>query len=85
MTFRKICALGLCLLPLALSGCELLYNLQPHRLRRLNRVSPPHLDPEFTQAEHTADFRLVSSKKVKPEFIRIDSDRGFQAAAAVEF
>lgn len=31
------------------SGCSLLYELQPHRLQRMNRGPAPSLDPEFTQ------------------------------------
>jgi|GEM_PF-6957593 len=51
MTVRQASALVLCLLPISLCGCEMWHNLQPHRMRRLNRVSPPHLDPEFTRRE----------------------------------
>jgi hypothetical protein len=31
-----------------LAGCALLYELQPHRLRRWNRGPAPSIDPEFT-------------------------------------
>lgn len=31
------------------SGCALLYELQPHRMQRMNRGPAPSLDPEFTQ------------------------------------
>ena len=30
------------------SGCALLYELQPHRMQRMNRGPAPSLDPEFT-------------------------------------
>uniref|UniRef100_A0A7C4LLB2 Uncharacterized protein n=1 Tax=Schlesneria paludicola TaxID=360056 RepID=A0A7C4LLB2_9PLAN len=36
------------LLGTQLAGCTLLHELQPHRLRRLNRGPAPSLDPEFT-------------------------------------
>ena len=48
MAFRWCCLAVICV---GLSGCEMLHNLQPHRLRRLNYVPPPHLDPEFTLRE----------------------------------
>lgn len=67
MNFRKLCAMGLCLLPIALSGCELMHNLQPHRLRRLNRGSAPHLDPEFTRYDSPfAESMIVRAQN--PEF-----------------
>lgn len=34
-----------------LAGCTLLHDLQPHRLRRLNRVPPPSIDPEFMSGQ----------------------------------
>lgn len=51
MAIRKICVLMICLWFCGLSGCSLWHNLQPHRMRRLNRVPPPHQDPEFTLRE----------------------------------
>lgn len=33
---------------MSFSGCALWHELQPHRLHRLNRTAPPHLDPEFS-------------------------------------
>ncbi len=59
MNLRRWCTLLLCVAPVALSGCTLWHNLQPHRLRRLNRVSPPHLDPEFTQRESPRQESLI--------------------------
>lgn len=44
-TWARVAVVGLLLAPLA--GCTLLHDLQPHRLRRLNRVPPPSIDPEF--------------------------------------
>jgi hypothetical protein len=44
---RSARLLGLLLLLCELSGCALFHELQPHRLRRLNRGHPPSLDPEF--------------------------------------
>ena len=41
--------LPLCVLVLTASGCSsLLYDLQPHRMRRINRHPAPSLDPEFS-------------------------------------
>lgn len=51
MAVRKWFALAICLWSSGLSGCSLLHELQPHRLRRWNRVPPPHQDPEFTSRE----------------------------------
>lgn len=62
MAVRKILALALCVCPLAVSGCSLLHDLQPHRLRRLNRVSPPHLDPEFTLRDELTEPVVVRAQ-----------------------
>jgi hypothetical protein len=54
MSVRRWCIVGLTVWSVANSGCALLHELQPHRLRRLNRVPPPHLDPEFTKTDFPA-------------------------------
>jgi hypothetical protein len=36
------------LLAWPLTGCALLYELQPHRLRQWNRGPAPSIDPDFT-------------------------------------
>ena len=51
MSVRRWCVFGFSVWMMASSGCALWHELQPHRLRRLNRVPPPHLDPEFTKAD----------------------------------
>lgn len=48
-TWARVAVVGLLLAQLA--GCTLLHDLQPHRLRRLNRVPPPSLDPEFMSGQ----------------------------------
>jgi hypothetical protein len=47
---RRMLWIGLALLSTELlGGCStLFYDLQPHRLRRLNRGPAPALDPEFS-------------------------------------
>ena len=59
MAVRNWRLVVLCLVPLAFSGCTLWHELQPHRLHRLNRVSPPHLDPEFTLRESLTDEPVI--------------------------
>uniref|UniRef100_A0A7C2K0J8 Uncharacterized protein n=1 Tax=Schlesneria paludicola TaxID=360056 RepID=A0A7C2K0J8_9PLAN len=45
-----------------LSGCSsLFHNLQPHRLRRLNRGPAPALDPEFTAVEAQRPQTVVAN------------------------
>lgn len=51
MAFRIKFIAWICLLTTGLSGCALWHEIQPHRMRRLNRVPPPHLDPEFTHLD----------------------------------
>ena len=64
MAFRWCCLAMVCV---GLSGCEMLHNLQPHRLRRLNYVPPPHLDPEFT---------LRQPQHAEPLILRAQNDDG---------
>lgn len=46
---HKRIGIMLVLLSVCSLGCQtLLYELQPHRLRRINRHPPPSLDPEFS-------------------------------------
>lgn len=39
----------MCLFLASISGCALWHELKPYRMHRLNRGTPPHLDPEFSQ------------------------------------
>ncbi len=42
----------LAVLALLASGCaSMMHDLQPHRLRRLNRHAAPSMDPEFSAIE----------------------------------
>lgn len=44
----------ICVLALGSLGCQsLLYDLQPHRLRRLNRHPAPSMDPEFSAIDRS--------------------------------
>ena len=41
-------------------GCaSFWYDLQPHRLQRLNRIPAPSFNPDFTQSTLPANTRLV--------------------------
>jgi hypothetical protein len=42
-----------------LAGCTLLHNLQPHRLRMLNRGTPPSIDPDFMSWNETDHAKVV--------------------------
>lgn len=42
-------------------GCaSFWHDLQPHRLRRLNRGAAPSLNPDFTQSDRSVGTRLVN-------------------------
>lgn len=42
-------------------GCaSFWHDLQPHRLRRLNRGAAPSLNPDFTQSDRPIGTRLVN-------------------------
>lgn len=44
------------------AGCQsLLYDLQPHRLRRLNRGPAPALDPEFSAVSQPTSPVVVAN------------------------
>jgi hypothetical protein len=47
------------------SGCALLYELQPHRMQRLNRGAAPSLDPEFTHWKPARPSRLADGANAK--------------------
>lgn len=82
MAVRKIVALVVCLWSAGVSGCSLLHDLQPHRLRRLNRVPPPHLDPEFTQRRpQRADSMIVRAQNEEAQGWR---SLGFRAGVSVD-
>lgn len=54
-----------------LAGCALLHNLQPHRLRMLNRGPAPSLDPDFmTQHSEQATSPLVAGDEGRPFVVR---------------
>lgn len=63
------CLVAVCLLTVPLSGCALWHNLQPHRLHRLNRVPPPHLDPEFTRVDSpmSAESMVLRAQNDSPD------------------
>jgi len=42
-------------------GCALFHELQPHRIRRLNRTPAPVVDPEFNSQLQGHGFRCVAS------------------------
>jgi predicted component of type VI protein secretion system len=45
---------------LTCAGCaSFWHDLQPHRLKRLNRHPPPAVNPEFSQSHRPARNRLV--------------------------
>jgi hypothetical protein len=45
-----------------IGGCStLLYDLQPHRLRRLNRGPAPSLDPVFSAVSRPVDPLVVAN------------------------
>ena len=50
---RWICFALIALWFSQLVGCALLYELQPHRIRRLNRGPAPSIDPDFTTMNST--------------------------------
>ena len=57
-SYRKILLLSL--LSVTLCGCaSLWHDMQPHRLRRINRVPPPSLDPEFSQTAASRSLLLA--------------------------
>lgn len=62
MAVRRILAIVICLGPIVVSGCSMLHDLQPHRLRRMNRGSPPHLDPEFTQRDRSSEVLVARAQ-----------------------
>ncbi len=59
MAVRLCWLIAVCLVTAPLSGCALWHELQPHRLHRMNRGEPPHLDPEFTRAEPAPPFEAI--------------------------
>lgn len=73
MAFRRWCVSIVALWSLTGSGCALWHELQPHRLHRLNRVAPPHLDPEFTRLSRpkAAQAILARSSGESPEWVAV--------------
>ncbi len=53
---RSISAGSIFILGVGLCGCDMLHNLQPHRLQRLNRSSPPSGDPYFSISDPVASL-----------------------------
>jgi hypothetical protein len=54
------------------AGCQsLLYELQPHRLRRLNRHPAPSMDPEFSAI--APDLKVQPVQEVKSSGLRLIS------------
>ncbi len=52
--------LCLSLLTVMLSGCAgIWHELQPHRMRRINRVPAPSWDPEFSQTSTSTELKFV--------------------------
>lgn len=67
----------ICVLALGSLGCQsLLYDLQPHRLRRLNRHPPPSMDPEFSATDRptneTTDWGLRGPAVVRAQSPKLD-------------
>ncbi|MBS0205264.1 MAG: hypothetical protein JSS49_20360 [Planctomycetes bacterium] len=49
------------------SGCaSVWHDLQPHRLRRLNRHPAPSFDPEFSSLRQKSSVQLVSLNRQRP-------------------
>ena len=56
--YRNILCLSV--LSITMCGCaNLWHDLQPHRMRRINRVPPPSWDPEFSQTSASPEWNLV--------------------------
>ncbi len=56
--YRNILCLSV--LSITMCGCaNLWHELQPHRMRRINRVPPPSWDPEFSQTSASPELNLV--------------------------
>ncbi len=54
------------------AGCQsLLYELQPHRLRRLNRHPAPSMDPEFSA--NVPDIQVQPVQEVQSSRLRLIS------------
>ncbi|MFN0199568.1 MAG: hypothetical protein ACKVT0_22680 [Planctomycetaceae bacterium] len=51
------------ILGVGLCGCDMLHNLQPHRLQRLNRSSPPSGDPYFSISDPVTSIPAKPSPK----------------------
>ena len=66
--------LCLSLLSINLCGCaNLWHELQPHRMRRINRVPPPSWDPEFSQTSSSPALSLVrSDRSVTPSRLTVN-------------
>jgi hypothetical protein len=43
------------------TGCSLLYELQPHRLRKLNSGPAPSFDPEFSRLNSPTAVEIASA------------------------
>jgi hypothetical protein len=57
---RRLCTALLSILLLCqAAGCSLFHNLQPHRLRMLNRGNPPSIDPDFLSRNESASAAVV--------------------------
>lgn len=46
------------------TGCSLLYELQPHRIKKLNSGPAPSFDPEFSSLDSTPAINLAERSNV---------------------
>ena len=71
---RTLIVMTLLLSPVA--GCGLLYELQPHRLKKLNSGPAPSFDPEFTTLDSATAIDLAHRSKTGSQpVVRAQSPR----------
>lgn len=57
------------------AGCSMLYELQPHRLRKLNSGPAPSFDPEFGLLDSATSSSVASTVAPQPPLARAQNPR----------